>query len=99
MKEKIQYYLTNLFSELENSISNKVENSVERALSKHDFSSTSTNSSLLTTDELAKHLSVSKSHINKLRKKHKTFPVIKIDGAVRFKISEVETFFHNLNDK
>lgn len=99
MTQKINYHLTNLFSELENSISNKVENSIERALSKHDFSSPIASSSLLTTDELASHLKVSKSHINKLRKKHTNFPAIKIDGAVRFKISEVETFFHNLNNK
>lgn len=98
MKEKIDYHLTSLFSEIKNILSEEIINSINQTLKgspKQDCASPI----LLTTDELAFNLKVSKSHINKLRKKHKDFPILNIDGSVRFRQSEVEQFFKMLSTK
>lgn len=96
MKEKIDYHLTSLFLEIKSILSEEIIRSINESLSSVRQECNST--SLLTTDELAYQLNVSKSHINKLRKKHKDFPVLNIDGSVRFRQSEVEEFFKNLVD-
>jgi len=96
MKEKIDYHLTSLFSEIKNILSEEIINSINHTL-KHSTTQDSGSSSLLTTDELASSLKVSKSHINKLRKKHKNFPEYNIDGSIRFRQSEIEQFFRILS--
>ncbi|MFL9837203.1 helix-turn-helix domain-containing protein [Flavobacterium sp. ST-75] len=92
MKEKINHHLTNLFLEVKAIISDEIINSVGQSLKIYN-SRQNTLQPLLTTDELASCLKVSKSHINKLRKKYKDFPVLNIDGSIRFRQSEVEEFF------
>ena len=96
MDEKINYHLASFLSELTGLLAKEVSASVKELmkLQKQDDSSFQ---QLLTTDELASSLNVSKSHINKLRKKHPNFPVLNIDGSVRFRQSEVEHFFKNLS--
>ncbi|PZR21809.1 MAG: hypothetical protein DI539_07200 [Flavobacterium psychrophilum] len=95
MDEKINYHLATFISELITLLAKEVSGSVKELmkLPKQDDSSLP----LLTTDELASALKVSKSHINKLRKKHPNFPVLNIDGSVRFRQSEVEHFFKSLS--
>lgn len=95
MKEKINYHLSNLFSELKNILSEEITHSINQTM-KNNPNQDNACSVLLTTDELVFNLKVSKSHINKLRKKHKDFPVLNIDGSVRFRQSEVEQFFKML---
>lgn len=54
----------------------------------------------LNTKEVCTLFKISKSQIHNLRKKFKDeFPVIRIGNSVRFKQSELETFFRNLNIK
>jgi predicted DNA-binding transcriptional regulator AlpA len=96
MNEKINYHLTCLFSELKQIASASISNSIGQALDINKEKSPNCQQALLTTDELAAFLKVSKSHINKLRKKYSDFPVLNIDGSVRFRQSEVEEFFRNL---
>lgn len=92
MREKIDYHLTRLFSEIKTILSEEISNSVAISL-QNCRQAQNQLQPLLTTDELAAYLKVSKSHINKLRKKHKDFPVLNVDGSVRFRQSEVEEFF------
>jgi excisionase family DNA binding protein len=95
MKEKIDYHLTSLFSEIKAILSEEIINSIERSI-QNSCTPQNQLQPLLTTDELATYLKVSKSHINKLRKKHKDFPVLNIEGSVRFRKTEVEEFFRIL---
>jgi len=95
MKGKIDYHLTSLFSEIKTILSEEIINSVDRSVQNCN-SQQNLLQPLLTTDELAAYLKVSKSHINKLRKKYKDFPMLNIDGSVRFRQSEVEQFFKML---
>lgn len=92
MDEKINYHLTSFFSELIQLLAKEVSNSVEELMKRHKQDDNALKP-LLTTDELASSLNISKSHINKLRKKHPNFPVLNIDGSIRFRQSEVEHFF------
>ncbi len=58
----------------------------------------SQNDTYLTLSEVAAVFKISKSQINKLRKKHKDFPVLKIGTAVRFKQKDVEVFLQRINN-
>jgi predicted DNA-binding transcriptional regulator AlpA len=52
---------------------------------------------LLTDEQLCTHLQISTSHLYQLKKKHKsTFPVYNVGRAVRYKLSEVESFFKSI---
>ena len=52
---------------------------------------------LLTDEQLCNRLQISTSHFYKLKKKYcKAFPMYNIDGAKRYKQSEVESFFKSL---
>jgi len=95
MKEKINYHLTALFSEIKHIISTEISNSIKLTIESSRKQVVS--QPLLTTDEVAAVLKVSKSHINKLRKKYIDFPVLNIDGSIRFRQSEVEDFFKTFN--
>jgi len=95
MGEKINYHLATFLNEFIELFAKEVSNSLGKEMQLQKRNSSSSNS-LLTTDELASSLNVSKSHINKLRKKHQDFPVLNFDGAVRFRQSEVEAFFRNI---
>lgn len=92
MSEKLNYHLSIILAELKTIVSEEISTTFQKVLiqrspilNEHEV--------YLTTDELAINLKISKSHINKLRKKYKDFPVLSIDGSVRFKLSEVENFF------
>lgn len=93
MSEKINYHLSNIFSELKSLISEEISTSIYQSLNKNSI--TNTTEPYLTIDQLAKSLNISKSHINKLREKHSDFPTLRMDSSIRFKLSEVETFFKN----
>lgn len=96
MGEKINYHLAAFFTEFIELLVKEVSDSMGDFL-KLQKQNDSSIQPLLTTEELASSLNVSKSHINKLRKKHQNFPVINIDGSIRFRQSEVEAFFREIS--
>jgi len=96
MDEKINYHLATFFTEFITLLAKEVSDSMGEFL-KLQKQNDSSFQPLLTTEELACSLNVSKSHINKLRKKHQNFPVINLDGSIRFRLSEVEAFFRNIS--
>lgn len=96
MSEKINYQLAVFFTEFIELLVKEVSDSMGEFL-KIQKQNDNSFQPLLTTEELASSLNVSKSHINKLRKKHQNFPVINIDGSIRFRQSEVEAFFREIS--
>lgn len=96
MSDKLKYHLSNLLNEVKQTLSDEISASITKALSTRN--SNSNTSEILTIEELAVNLKVSKSHINKLRKKHVDFPVLNIAGSVRFRQSEVEKYFTSVQE-
>lgn len=96
MSDKITYHLSNILGELKQILSEEISHSLQAILNQNETSFLK-EEDYLTIDELALSLKISKSHINKLRKKYKNFPALLIDGSVRFKRSHVEEFFINLS--
>lgn len=99
MKDKINYHLSSLFSELKTIISDEIANSIQQTLISCKSELTEQTQTVLTIEDVASVFKISKSHINKLRKKYKDFPVINIDGSVRFKKNELEEFFKTISAK
>lgn len=98
MSDKLIYHLSNVLEELRQILSKEILDSFQTTLSQNK-THLNDNEQYLTTDELATKLGISKSHVNKLRKKYKDFPVLSIQGSVRFKFSEVENFFIQIKNK
>ena len=92
MSDKIIYHLSNLLGELKQIVTEEISASIQNALSQNQLS-VNEHQVYLTIDELASSFKISKSHINKLRKKYKDFPVLNIDGSIRFSHSKFEEFF------
>lgn len=97
MSDKITYHLSNILEELKQILTEEISNSLQKTLIQHQLP-ISVNEDYLTIDELAANFKISKSHINKLRKKYKNFPVLNIDGSVRFNYRKVEQFLIELTN-
>lgn len=97
---KLTYHLEQFLTELKAEITEEVATSVINALGEVMAlqNDRSQDDPYLTIDEVAKTFKISKSQINKLRKKHKDFPVLKIGTAVRFKQKDVEMFLQHINN-
>jgi len=94
-QDALQYHLLKVFSELEIRIAQRVV----------DVLSEQTNAmvgmpiaseKLLKDVELCEALQISTAHFYKVKRRHKDFPVYDIDGAKRYKLSEVEQFIKSL---
>lgn len=98
---KLHYHFGQFITELKSHITEEVATSVKQVLS--DLNGIDKNQShddvFLNISEAARLFKISKSQINKLRKKHSNFPVTRIGTAVRFKKSELELFFNELSNK
>jgi len=92
---KLQYHFTQLIEEFKAQITEEVATSVVNVLNDSIKLNQGRpeNDVYLTSAEVASLFKISRSQLNKLRKKHSNFPVIKIESAVRFKQSELELFF------
>ena len=95
MQNKLSYHFNQIVNEIIVQITEAVATSVITALKdsielNHDRPQ---NDVYLTSAEAAALFKISRSQLNKLRKKHSNFPVIKIESAVRFKQGELELFF------
>ena len=91
----INYHISKIFSELEATIADRIIIGLKAQLA--EANSLAVNEKLLKEFELCNLLQISTSHFYKLKKKYcKTFPVYSIDGAKRYKQSEVENFFKSL---
>ena len=91
----INYHISKVFSELEAAIAERVIEGLSVQLV--EANSLAINEKLLKDFELCKILQISTSHLYKLKKKYsKTFPEYNIDGAKRYKQSQVESFFKSL---
>lgn len=92
MNEKLNYHLCNIVGELKEILTEEISNSLQKTLSQNQLPVNELEV-YLTIDELASIFKISKSHINKLRKKYKDFPVLNIDGSIRFSYSKFKEFF------
>lgn len=89
------HYFFKFLSQLENRLAEKVlsqllENSPSFAMT------IESKERLLTGDQLCEALQISTSHFYATKKRNKHFPVYDINGAIRYKQSEVEQFFKQL---
>jgi len=98
---KLHYHFSQFLNEYKTQISEEVATSVIQVLGKRIElnKGQSHDEVFLNSTEAASLFKISKSQINKLRKKHSNFPVIKIGAAVRFKQSALELFFNELSNK
>jgi hypothetical protein len=99
MTDKIAFHLSSLIEELKIALAEQIENSLRRPVNNCPVDSFGQHNCLMTTDEIAAIFKISKSHINKLRKKYPDFPVLNIEGSVRFDSKEVTQFFHTLSSR
>ncbi|MDG3582958.1 helix-turn-helix transcriptional regulator [Galbibacter pacificus] len=94
--KELTYHLLKIITELEHRIAERVIVSLPdlpaSVVSTH-------NEKLLKDVELCDLLQISTSHFYKLKKKHKNFPTHCIGEAKRYKQSEVEHFFKQLNQQ
>lgn len=97
---KLNYHFSQLINELKTHITEEVATSVKQVLSENNAldKSRSQDEMFINISEAARLFKISKSQINKLRKKYSNFPVTKIGTAVRFKQSELELFFNELSN-
>lgn len=94
-QDALQYHLLKVFSELENRIAQRIVN----VLSDQSIvlgENSILNEKLLKDVELCEALQISTAHFYKVKRRHKDFPVYDIDGAKRYKLSEVEQFIKSL---
>jgi len=94
-QDALQYHLYKAFSELESRIAQRVVD----ALSKQSNALVGMpipSEKLLKDVELCEALQISTAHFYKVKRRHKDFPVYDIDGAKRYKLSEVEHFIKSL---
>lgn len=99
--DQSNYHFQKLLHVFKNELAAAVANSVIIGL-KHAQNSSpeETEDEFLTVKEVCARFKISKSQIHNLRKKYKKdFPIIRIGNSVRFKQSELETFFKNLKRK
>ena len=97
---RLTYHLEQFLAEFKAEITEEVATSVINALDEVMALKTdrSQNDTYLTINEVALTFKISKSQVNKLRRKHKNFPELKIGTAVRFKLGELEVFFKQLSN-
>lgn len=95
MESKLSHYILKVVQEFEADLVDTIVSKLLQELTSADSAETS--EQLLTDEQLCSHLQISTSHFYKLKKKYcKTFPVYCLDGAKRYKQSEVENFFKSL---
>lgn len=94
-QDALQYHLLKVFSELENRIAKRIVNVLSDqsiVLGENSIQS----ERLLKDVELCEALQISTAHFYKVKRRYKDFPVYDIDGAKRYKLSEVEQFIKSL---
>ncbi|WP_407556509.1 helix-turn-helix transcriptional regulator [Winogradskyella sp. 4-2091] len=94
-QDALQYHFFKVFSELESRIAQRVVD----ALSKQSNALVGVpipSEKLLKDVELCEALQISTAHFYKVKRRHKDFPVYDIDGAKRYKLSEVEQFIKSI---
>lgn len=94
-QDALQYHLLKVFSELENRIAQRIVNVLSDqsiAIGENSIQS----ERLLKDVELCESLQISTAHFYKVKRRYKDFPVYDIDGAKRYKLSEVEQFIKSL---
>lgn len=94
------YHFQKLLHVFKDELAAAVANSVITTLKHAENSSIEeTGDEYLTVKEVCIRFKISKSTIHNLRKDHKDFPIIRIGDSVRFKRSELETFFKNIKNQ
>lgn len=94
-QDALQYHLLKVFSELENRIAQRIIVSLSEQ-SDALIGTPVKNEKLLKDIELCEALQISTAHFYKVKRRHIDFPVYNIDGAKRYKLSEVEQFIKSL---
>jgi predicted DNA-binding transcriptional regulator AlpA len=93
-QDALQYHLLKVFSELQSRIAQRVVETLSEQSNAIGLPLVS--EKLLKDVELCEALQISTAHFYKVKRKHKHFPVYDIDGAKRYKLSEVEQFIKSL---
>ena len=94
-QDVLQYHLLKVFSELEDRIAQNIFNSLSVYLNTSTGKPTGSEK-LLKDVELCEALQISTAHFYKMKKAYKRFPIYNINGAKRYKLSEVEEFIKSL---
>jgi len=92
---KLSHHILQAINEFEINLTDRIVSQLFDKLTQESL--TQNDETLITDEQLCKHLQISTSHFYKLKKKHKsTFPVYNVGKAMRYKLSEVEKFFKTL---
>lgn len=98
MQDKLSFHFNEFLQEFKAQITEDVAMSVIDSL--RDYTETLSQSrptsevQYVTLTQLASIFTISKSQINKLRQKHKDFPLVKAGTTVRFNPEEVKVFLN-----
>lgn len=98
-KEKIILLLTELLE----CIAEENRKAIESSIAKHAEAlapekPSSLEEGLMDGKEICKTFNISRSHLNNLKKRHKNFPKHKFGSSVRYKKTEIESFFKSLEN-
>ncbi|PRX56367.1 helix-turn-helix transcriptional regulator [Flagellimonas meridianipacifica] len=94
--DKLNYHLQQLANELGEHLKSQIKKCLSEEIGELSLQD-SDKTKLLTSEEVCEKLGFSKSHLYNLRKRHKDFPVYRLDKCIRFRIDEIEQFIKNLN--
>ena len=98
-KEKIILLLI----ELLDCLAEENRKAIESSIAKHGEAlapekSSSLEEELVDGKEICRTFNISRSHLNNLKKRHKNFPKHHLGNSVRYKKSEIESFFKSLEN-